>query len=76
MSENISQYKESYAQHWARRMVLAYEKLVGEKSDTTVYWYDIRKLTGIKKKNFPVISPCLEEFIDKFTADAIRKLIG
>lgn len=71
----LCQYKESYAQHWARRMVWAYEKLRHEKGDAFVYWCDIRRLTGIKKKNFSVISTCLEEFTDKVTADAIRRLV-
>lgn len=71
----LCQYKESYARHWARRMVWAYEKLRHEKGDAFVYWCDIRRLTGIKKKNFSVISTCLEEFTDKVTADAIRRLV-
>ncbi|MDE7203162.1 MAG: hypothetical protein K2O91_14950 [Lachnospiraceae bacterium] len=71
----LCQYKESYAQHWARRMVWAYKKLQHERGERPVYWVDIRKLAGIKKKNFPIISPCLEEFTDKDTADAIRNLL-
>ena len=73
--EVLRKYEETYAQHWARRMVWAYKKLRNERGEKPIYWIDIRKLAGIKKKNFPVISPCLEEFADKDTADTIRSLL-
>lgn len=74
--EILHKYEETYAQHWARRMVWAYEKLRAERKGSPFYWCDIRKLTGIKKKNFPQISPCLEQFTDRDTADAIRNLLA
>ncbi len=73
--EVLRRYKETYEQHWARRLVWAYKKLWAEKDSSPFYWIDLRRLTGIKKKNFPQISPFLEEFTDKDTADRIRKLI-
>lgn len=73
--EVLRKYEETYAQHWARRMVWAYKKLCDEGGGKPVYWSDIRRLTGIKKKNFSIISPCLEEFTDRDMADAIRNLL-
>lgn len=39
------------------------------------YWSDIRRFTGVKKKNFPQISLYLEQFTDKDTADRIREVV-
>lgn len=73
--EVLRRYGETYEQHWARRLVWAYEKLKAEKGGSPFYWIDLRRLTGIKKRNFPQISPFLEQFTNKDTADRVRKLI-
>lgn len=73
--EILSSYKESYAQNWARRLVWAYKKVKADKVDKPVFWCDIRKISGVKKKNADVITPLLEQYVDKSTADAIKSLI-
>ena len=72
----LSKYKESYAQNWARRLVWAYKKVKADKVDKPVFWCDIRKISGVKKKNADVITPFLEQYADKSTADAIKSLLN
>lgn len=73
--EILSRYHESYGENWARRAVWAYKKLEQEKGGMPVYWSDIRRLAGFKKKNFHAILPYLEKHCDKATADAVRALV-
>lgn len=72
----LSRYKESYAQNWARRLVWAYKKVKADKVDKPVFWCDMRELSGVKKKNADVITPFLEQYADKSTADAIKSLLN
>ena len=74
--EVLSRYKESYAQNWARRLIWAYQKLKSENGGRPVFWCDMRKLAGVKKKNADVILPLLEQYADKTTADAIKSLLN
>lgn len=74
--EILSSYKESYAQNWARRLVWAYKKVKADKVDKPVFWCDIRKISGVKKKNADVIIPLLEQYVDKSTADTIKSLLN
>ena len=74
--EILSSYKESYAQNWARRLVWAYKKVKADKVDKPVFWCDIRKTSGVKKKNADVIIPLLEQYVDKSTADTIKSLLN
>jgi len=71
----LDRYKESYAQNWARRLIWAYKKVKADNVDKPVFWCDIRELSGVKKKNADVITPFLEQYTDKTTADAIKSLI-
>lgn len=71
----LSKYKESYAQNWARRLVWAYKKVKADKVDKPVFWCDIRKISGVKKKNADIIIPLLDQYADKITTDAIKSLI-
>ena len=74
--EILSRYKESYAQNWARRLVWAYQKLKNEHGGRSVFWCDMRKLSGVKKKNADVIIPLLDQYADKTDADAIKSLLN
>lgn len=74
--EILSSYKESYVQNWARRLVWAYKKVKADKVDKPVFWCDIRKISGVKKKNADVIIPLLEQYVDKSTADTIKSLLN
>lgn len=71
----LEKYEESYAQNWARRLIWAYQKKKAEKMDKSVFWSDIRDISGVKKKNAEKVLPLLEQYTDKNTAEAIRSLI-
>ncbi|MCM1223337.1 MAG: TniQ family protein [Lachnospiraceae bacterium] len=73
--ETLKKYAESYGEHWARRVVWAYQKIRSEEPDKTVFWTDIRRLAGVKKKHLPDILPELNKFADKCTADEIIKML-
>lgn len=47
------QYKESYDESNARKVVWGYEKLRSDSPDKKLYFLDLRKLTGVKKQRFP-----------------------
>lgn len=70
----FERYTESYPESWARKIIWAYQKLKEE--GEPFYWTDIRKLSGVKKKNFQVVIPYLMEHADVETVDGIMKLIG
>lgn len=74
--EVLKKYMESYDENRARRIVWAYKKLRDEKPDQPVFWTDIRKLSGVKKKNLPGLLPELDKYADKKTVNAIRDLIN
>lgn len=69
----FEKYKESYPESWARKIVWAYQKL--KKEGKPFYWTDIRKISGVKKKNFQSVIPYLEEYADIDTFNQIMKLI-
>lgn len=69
----FSRYTESYPENWARRIIWAYRKL--EETNKPFYWSDIRKLSGVKKENFPSTIPYLRKHTDRETADRIVALI-
>lgn len=73
--EALHKYEESYGENWARRIVWAYGKLKAESDGNNVFWTDIRKLAGVKKKNFPKAIPYLKRFTDEATADRISGLV-
>lgn len=45
----FDKYSESYEENWARRIVWGYSKL--KANNAPFYWSDIRRITGVKKKN-------------------------
>lgn len=69
----FEQYTESYPESWARKIIWAYQKLKEE--GETVYWSDIRKLSGVKKKNFQSVIPYLRNHADVNTISQIIALI-
>lgn len=73
--EVLKKYAESYEENWARRIVWAYQKIKKEEPSKAIFWSDIRRLTGIKKKYLPDILPEIEKFTDKCIADEILKLL-
>ncbi len=58
----FEKYTESYPESWARKIVWAYQKL--EQEGRPFYWTDIRRISGVKKKNMQVVIPYLREHTD------------
>jgi hypothetical protein len=71
----LAQYRESYEESWARRVVWAYQKLKAERPNTPVFWSDIRDLAGVKKQNIEKAIPFLAKHTDKTTYNAILRII-
>lgn len=71
----LKKYAESYSEHYARRILWAYQKLKTEKKDMPVYWSDIRHLAGVKKKNIDRVIPYLEKYTDADTVERIKELL-
>lgn len=67
----FEQYTESYPESWARKIIWAYRKL--EVHGDSIYWSEIRALSGVKKKNVDCIIPYLYTHTDEKTA---KKLVG
>ncbi len=47
----IERYSESYEENWARRLIWAYNALSCERGGTAFFWSDMRRISGVKKKN-------------------------
>lgn len=73
--EVLNRYSETYGENWARRAVWAYHKLKQDRGSLPIYWSDIRRLAGFKKKNFHLLLPYLEKHSNQETADAIRAMV-
>lgn len=69
----MERYNETYEENWARRIVWAYNKL--KSKNEPFYWSDIRRLTGVKKKNIEAVIPYIRKHTNKETADAIIFLV-
>lgn len=69
----FERYTESYPESWARKIIWAYQKLKDE--GKPFYWTDIRKISGVKKKNYQLVIPYLMKHTDAEMADQIIKLI-
>lgn len=69
----VERYAETYPESWARKIIWAYKNLteVGK----PFYWSDIRRISGVKKKNFPVIIPYLYKHADTDSAVKIIALV-
>ena len=66
-------YAESYEQSWMRKIAWAYEKLKQEKGEQPIYWTDLRKLSGVKKKSLERVMCNLDECKEK---DMVAKLLN
>ena len=69
----FERYTESYPESWARKIIWAYQKLMEE--GDPFCWTDIRKLSGVKKKNFQTIIPYLMKYTEVDMANQIIMLI-
>ncbi len=70
----FERYTESYSESWARKIIWAYKKL--KKNGEAFCWTDIRKISGVKKKNIQLTIPYLMKHTDAEMADQIMKLIN
>lgn len=70
----MERYTESYPESWARKIIWAYRKL--EEEGKSICWTDIRKISGVKKKNFGLAVPCLMKYTDDAIVESIMKLIS
>lgn len=68
-----SEYKESYPESWARKIIWAYNKIKEEKS--VLYWSDIRKITGVKKHNIDAVFPYLLKYADEDTVAEMIEIV-
>ncbi len=69
----FEKYTESYPETWARKIIWAYRKL--EEEEKPFCWTDIRKISGVKKKNFQSVVPYLIRHTDMKIVEKIMKLI-
>lgn len=70
----FERYAESYPESWARKIIWAYRKL--EEEGKVFCWTDIRRISGVKKKNVELVVPYLKEYTDFDMLDRIIELIG
>ncbi len=70
----MERYAESYPESWASKVVWAYRKL--EEEGRLFCWTDIRKISGVKKKNMQLVIPYLMKYTDVEMVDRIMDLIG
>ena len=66
----FEKYTESYPETWARRIIWAYKKL--EEEGEPFCWTDIRKISGVKKKNLQEVVPCLTRYVNE---NMVRQII-
>ena len=69
----FEKYTEPYPESWARKIIWAYQKL--KEVGNPFYWSDIRRISGVKKKNFPLTIPYLQQHTDTETSNQIIALI-
>lgn len=69
----FERYTESYPESWARKIVWAYKKL--EEEGKPFCWTDIRKISGVKKKNLHEVGSYLIKYTDIDTVRRIMRLI-
>ncbi len=70
----FEKYSEPYEENWSRRIIWAYHKL---KAETDIfYWSDLRRLSGVKKKNIGKVIPYIHKHTDRTTANTIIKLVN
>ncbi len=66
----FEKYTESYPESWARRIIWAYKKL--EEEGEPFCWTDIRRISGVKKKNLQEVVPCLTRYVNE---NMVRQII-
>ncbi len=71
----FERYKESYPESWARKLIWAYRKLKEERQNSPFFWSDMRRLSGVKKRNFQAIVPYLIKHTDTQTAASLIELV-
>jgi len=71
----LEKYTESYSEHYARRILWAYQKLKEERKGEEFYWSDIRLISGVKKKNIDRVIPYLQEYTGKTIVEEIIALV-
>lgn len=69
----FERYTEPYPESWARKIIWAYQKLKEE--GEPFYWTDIRKISGVKKKNFQVVIPYLIKHTDADMVNQIMEMV-
>ena len=69
----MERYTESYPESWARKIIWAYQKL--EEEGRPFYWTDIRRISGVKKKNLQLVIPYLMKYADDEIVEKIMELI-
>lgn len=69
----FERYAEPYPESWARKIIWAYQRLKGQ--GKPFYWSDIRTISGVKKKNFPLTIPYLVKYTDADTANQIIAIV-
>ncbi len=70
----FEKYTESYPETWARKITWAYKKL--EEEGKPFGWTDIRRISGVKKKNFQAIVPYLIKHTDVKLLERIKELVA
>lgn len=68
------QYKESYDESNARKIVWAYKILQSDSPTKKLYFFDLRRLTGVKKQRFPPFE-LVEKYCNKTIANEIFSLL-
>lgn len=69
----FEKYTESYPETWARKIIWAYRKL--EEEGNPFCWTDIRRISGVKKKNMQKVVPYLWKHVDGGLLSQIIELI-
>lgn len=67
-------YAESYEESWARKIVWAYNKLKQEKGEKSIYWSDLRRLSGVKRSWVNKFLLHLEKYAEKEEQKTIRAI--
>ena len=69
----FEKYTESYPDRWARKIIWAYRKL--EEEGKPFCWTDIRRISGVKKKNLQEVVPYLISHTNADTVNRIMELV-
>ena len=69
----FERYTETYPESWARKIIWAYRKL--EEEGKPFYWTDVRRISGVKKKNFKAVVPYLMKYVEDVTVSKIMELV-